>query len=584
MAYQSIPLERFSETFATSTELSSVAIGGNIVSFSDEFFAEAFHLLLAEPAPSLKGQFGPKGALYSGWETRRHNPTYDWVVIKLGTTGTVKGFDIDTTHFNGNEAPEASVQAVNVPDGEAPPTADDSRWSEILPKVKLGPTSRHLFTVPETSPINYVKLNMYPDGGIARFRVYGDVVAIHPASSEKLFDAAHVFAGGRVVFTSDQHFGVGSNLILPGRGKDMGDGWETKRSRQPNHKDWVIIKLGAPVYLSDISVDTAHFKGNFPQYCEVHAIQSATDIPPHSPSHQPPASANPQSEANATASSQDEWTLVLSKAYLGPHREHSFQLENVVDQKFTHIRLTIYPDGGVKRIRAFGSKVPSDGRLGGALETAGEAVTSADSVSSVLDKPSRSIPALPITPEAFSPFSQVIQSYPDVNAVPSPRTTKVTPANFGTALKYHKLALLDSSYPEGSGATPGISVYHCQPVEVVRVGNAGQVEVNALERHPHTNQAFIPMGKDAGKRYVVVVGLNSPEDKPDLQSLRAFLVRGDQGIVYNKAVWHLPMTVLDGPMDLACVETQIGNGDASDYEIVELKGEESRIVVRISNA
>lgn len=98
----------------------------------------------------------------------------------------------------------------------------------------------------------------------ARFRVYGLVSPVFPTSLDVQLDLAHVFSGGRVVFTSDQHFGVGSNLILPGRGeqplspetkqktyayclgKDMGDGWETKRSRQKGHKDWVIIKLYVP--------------------------------------------------------------------------------------------------------------------------------------------------------------------------------------------------------------------------------------------------------------------------------------------------------------------------------------------------
>lgn len=59
----------------------------------------------------------------------------------------------------------------------------------------------------------------------------------------ELIDLAHVFAGGRVISVSDQHYGKGSNLLLPGRGKDMGDGWETKRSREAGHKDWVLVRL-----------------------------------------------------------------------------------------------------------------------------------------------------------------------------------------------------------------------------------------------------------------------------------------------------------------------------------------------------
>ncbi|KAI0028611.1 allantoicase [Vararia minispora EC-137] len=554
MSYEQIPLDQFSKVFSSLTELSSVATGGEIVFVSDDFFAEAFHLLLVEPAASLKGQFGPKGALYDGWESRRHNPAYDWVIIKLGTTGSLKGFDVDTSHFNGNEAPQASVQALSLPLGEAPPRFDDARWEEVLPKIKLGPNSRHLFTILPTAPVNYVKFNMYPDGGIARFRVYGDVEPIHPSDARELFDAAHVFAGGRVVLTSDQHFGAGANLILPGRGKDMGDGWETKRSRQTDHKDWTIIKLGSPLYISYVVVDTAHFKGNFPQYCEVHAISSLSEIPPHSPSH------------------ADEWMLILPRANLGPHREHFFAVENAEGKTFTHIRLTIYPDGGIKRVRVFGSKLPTSRYVHS--DTASDAVNAYNSRENDISRPStRETIALPISPEAFAPFGQVIQSYPDVNATPSPRSIKITSANSGTALKYHKLMLLASSYPEALSATSGISVYRCEPAP-----NAREVEVKVLERHPYTNQAFIPLGADADQRYIVAVAENGEDDRPNLSSLRAFVVRGDQGVVYDTAVWHLPMTVIDGPMDLACVETQVGNGEPADCETVELVAD--RVIVK----
>ncbi|KAI0268773.1 allantoicase [Gloeopeniophorella convolvens] len=582
MSYDRILSDQSSvHPFATTIELSSVALGGAVVSVSDEFFAEAFHLLLVQPAQSLKGQFGPNGALYDGWESRRHNPAHDWAIIKLGTTGTVVGFDIDTTHFNGNEGPEASVDALLIAEGEEAPTADDARWTEILPKVSLGPTSSHLFKIPETQAINYVKLNMYPDGGIARFRVYGNVVPIHPKSPGEVFDLGHVFAGGKVVFTSDQHFGVGSNLTLPGRGEDMSDGWETKRSRQPAHKDWVIIKLGAAGHLSHVAIDTANFKGNFPQYCELHAINSDSDIPPHTASHAPPPTCYPASEKDAPCADEDKWALVLPQVYLGPHREHFFQVDSAGKGVFTHVRLTIYPDGGVKRVRVFGSKEPSPGNesLTQSFEKSEEdpepAVSEVPTGQTSVSR--RRIPALPLTPEAFAPFGQVIQSYSDVTG--APRSVKVTPANFGTAAKYHKLSLLESSYPEGSGATAGISVYRCQAAEVTRNGARREVMLDALERHPYTNQAFLPMGHDKDNKYLVVVAKNGSDDRPDISSLRAFIAQANQGIVYNTGTWHQPMTVLDGPMDLACVETQIGNGEAVDCEVIDLRQESGERVV-----
>ncbi|KAG6378302.1 galactose-binding domain-like protein [Boletus reticuloceps] len=563
MSHQSIPPDAFPATFGQSTELSSVALGGKIVKVSDEFFAEAFHLLVVEPAPSLKGQFGPNGALYSGWETRRHNPTFDWCIIRLGTTGTIVGFDIDTSHFNGNEAPGVSVDALLAPNSDSEPDLTNATWIEILPKVPLGPSSRHFFKIPETTRFNYVKLNMYPDGGIARFRVYGHVAPVQPDEDSVSFDMAHVFAGGRVVYTSDQHFGVGSNLTLPGRGKDMSDGWETKRSRQQGHKDWVIIQLrvGATGRVQVAEIDTANFKGNFPESCELHGCYMA--------------------EGNVPPSDSELWVPVLSRVKLGPHRRQFFQLETNPEDVFNHVKLTIYPDGGIKRVRIIGTR--GAGGLDTAAIVSGEGLVdtgteqvSARNVGRIVNDVTKAkvIPVLPLTHEAFAPYGQVIQAYGDHAA--APRGTKITPANGGTAAKFHKLALVRASYPEGVGATSGLSVYRCQPVSVVN----GRVRLGVLERHPYTNQAFVPMGgggiegddaiKDPGRRYLVVVALNGRDDGPDLKSVRAFVASAGQGVVYGTGIWHQPMTVLDKAMDFTCVETQIGNGEQADCEVVEM--------------
>ncbi|KAJ7496105.1 galactose-binding domain-like protein [Mycena galericulata] len=553
MAIRRIPLDDFSE-FAGTTELSSVALGGRVVSVSDDFFAEAYHLLLVEPAPSLKGQFGPKGALFSGWESRRHNPAYDWCIIQLGTSGSIAGFDVDTSHFNGNEAPHVSVDVLSGLASEEP-SEDDPRWVEVLPKEAMLPSSRHLFRVPETPGVNFVKLNMYPDGGIARFRVYGHVEAVHPHDEAEAFDLAHVFAGGRVEFTSDQHFGVGSNLILPGRGKDMGDGWETKRSREKGHKDWAIIKLGAPGALEQVEIDTAHFKGNFPESCEIHALAITGDV-----------------DWTIGRGEDHEWSLILPRTKLGPHRQHYFQLENVQGKLYTHVKVTIHPDGGIKRVRIMGTKVQSKSSPlktnedAGLVEVPPAVVPSWDSMA---------VPVLPLTPEAFAPFGKVIQAYGDHTA--APKGTKITSANYGTASKFHKLTLLASSYPPEVEATTGLSVYRCNPLE--GISDDGTVELKTMERHPFTNQAFIPMGRgsgeglaDPGSAYLVVVAKNAADGGPDSTTVRAFVASAAQGIAYDTAVWHQPMTVLRKALDFTCVETQVGDGRSADCEIVELEG------------
>jgi len=477
-------------------------------------------------------------------------------IIKLGNPGNILGFDIDTAHFNGNEAPQSSVEVL-FNSSSSEPEHDDPRWTQVLPVVNLGPSSRHLFTVPEWETASHVKLNMYPDGGIARFRVYGVVRPRYPHNAAEPFDLAHVFSGGTVPYTSDQHFGVGSNLILPGRGKDMGDGWETKRSRQKDHIDWAIIKLGVAGRLEFAEIDTAHFKGNFPESCELHATDS---------------------DVVARDQKNVQWTPVLSRTKLGPHRRHFFQLENVQDRIYSHVKLTIYPDGGVKRVRIIGHRVDTADALRAAFLAASDEVVPAiltPKVRSMQRRPTF-IPVLPLTADAFEGFGQVIQAYADSSA--APRGTKITAANGATAKKFHRLALINHSYWAGANALTGLSAYRSQPVKDVAGDKTW--EITTLERHAFTNQAFIPMGcsemggddglENPGSWYLVVVAKNGADDKPDLTTLRAFMATAAQGIMYDTAVWHQPMTVFDRPMDFTCVETQIGDGGKADCEIVEL--------------
>ncbi|PFH53826.1 hypothetical protein AMATHDRAFT_45281 [Amanita thiersii Skay4041] len=531
MSFQRIALSHFAEHFALSTglciralpsvELSSIALGASVISVSDDFFAEAENLLKVEPAPSLKGHYGPNGALYSGWESRRHNPAFDWCIIKLGTVGTVIGFDIDTSHFNGNEAPEVSVDALRgEPTGKLSPI--DSKWTEILPKVPLGPNSRHLFKIPRTGGVNYVKLNMYPDGGIARFRVYGDVVPIFPANVTDSFDMAHVFAGGRVDFTSDQHFGVGSNLILPGRGHDMGDGWETKRSRQEGHKDWAIIRLGNPGLLEEVEIDTAHFKGNYPESCEVHALFSPSDI-------------NWKSQDK-----EGDWTLILPRVKLGPHQQHRFKLINIAQKPYSHVKVTVYPDGGIKRVRVIGRRSPEVGLARQEPSTSTFHPTSGHDHDK--SRKATTLPIFPLTPEAFAPYGQVLQAYTGGDSVP--KGVRVTSANSGSATKFHKLSILNSAYPEHSDASTGISMYRCKPLE--DFAEDGTVVLTLLERHSYTNQAFIPLGRgkggeslsDPAEKYLVVVARNGTNDQPDMETLRGFVATTAQGVVYDMGIWR----------------------------------------------
>jgi len=265
---------------------------------------------------------------------------------------------------------------------------------------------------------------------------------------------------------------------------------------------------GCGGYLSHVEIDTAHFKGNFPESCELHAINSSGLVPPHQ-------------QGISETGEETQWATILPRNKLGPHRRHFFQLQSADRVKYTHVMLTIHPDGGVKRVRVIGTQslVPDAGGI------------------KLLD-------ALPLTPEGFVPFGQVVQGYRDLNAVP--RGVRVTGANQGSALKFHKLSLSESSYPAEVQATAGLSVYRCQPIDA-KLG--GHWDVKVLERHLHTNQGFIPMGicstkegdqglEESARGYLVVVAQNGKDDGPDLETMRAFIATSAQGIVYNTGIWR----------------------------------------------
>lgn len=238
-----------------------------------------------------------------------------------------------------------------------------------------------------------------------------------------------------------------------------------------------------------------------------------------------------------------EWTLILPRTKLGPHRQHYFQLDNVHGRVYTHVKVTIHPDGGIKRIRIIGTKA-SEGSVFRTYEASTLMHgTSSVPTSVIPPRPTNPtiIPVLPLTPEAFAPFGQVIQAYADHNAVP--KGTRITPANQGSASKFHKLSLLDASYPVDAGATAGISVYRCNPLANIAEDSTSEVKI--LERHPFTNQAFVPMGggpgeglRDPGQAYLVVVAKNAADGGPDPLTLRAFVASAAQGIVYDTAVWR----------------------------------------------
>lgn len=313
-----------------------------MLAYSDQWFAEADNLLTNKPPIHQPGKMVYTGAWYDGWETRRHNPEpFDWAIVRLGvSSGTVKGVEVDTAYFTGNYAPAISVEGCFATDDEEVVSWKGGRgkWETILGIHECGASQRHGWKLdaPTGKQYTHVRLNMYPDGGIARFRLFGHAVPVFPADTEAILDLAAAQNGAVATSCSNQHFTTPDNLLLPGRGKNMGDGWETARSRVKGHEDWAIIRLGAPGYPQKVVVDTAHFRGNFPQAVRIEAINWTGE--------------------RAPASDADGWRTIVEPSKCSADKEHEFEVKKAGDEVATHVKLVMIPDGGVKRMRVLAKR------------------------------------------------------------------------------------------------------------------------------------------------------------------------------------------------------------------------------------
>ncbi|MGN6229840.1 MAG: allantoicase [Trinickia sp.] len=315
--------------------LADPRLGAQALEASDEFFAPKARMLNPEPAVFIPGKYDEHGKWMDGWETRRKRTTgYDWCIVKLARAGIVKGLDIDTSHFTGNFPPAASIEAAYVPGGEQP--GSSTQWTQIVPSTTLQGNAHHYVEVPNDQPYTHLRLNLYPDGGVARLRVYGQPqVDWTNVSRGAPVDLAAMENGAYVVAANNQHFGAASNMLMPGRGVNMGDGWETRRRREPGN-DWAIIALARPGTITKIEVDTAFFKGNFPDRCSIQAafVTGGTD--------------------SSLITQAMFWPTLLGEQKLEMDKQHFFESEVAAIGPVTHLRLNIIPDGGVSRLRAWG--------------------------------------------------------------------------------------------------------------------------------------------------------------------------------------------------------------------------------------
>jgi allantoicase len=313
--------------FRSFLDLASERLGGSVLYANDDFFAPKENLLHPHAPVWKEHEYTERGKWMDGWESRRKREAgHDFAIVRLGATGIVRGVVVDTSFFRGNYPESCSIEATAVRPDASVDALLGAEWREILTRSRLEGNSENLFGISATDAVSHLRFNIFPDGGVARLRVHGEVLPdwrlVGGLGGE--VDLAAAENGGDVLTCSDMFFGPKHNLIMPGRAANMSDGWETRRRRSPGN-DWVIVRLAAEGEIRRIEIDTNHFKGNYP---DTAAIDASSD--------------------------GEHWTELLPRTKLAAHTRHFFIDELVSDAPFTHVRLNVYPDGGVSRLRVWG--------------------------------------------------------------------------------------------------------------------------------------------------------------------------------------------------------------------------------------
>jgi allantoicase len=366
---------------ALYTDLAARRLGGQALSCSNDFFAEMENLLKAEAPIFQPGVFTERGQLMDGWESRRRRflpdgtsddgLQYDWCIIKLGSQGIIRGINANTAHFLGNAPQQVSIEACNIQAA----TTEETEWTQLIDITTVNPGSDNLIDVPAIEKDGlilseqvwtHVRFNMFPDGGVARLNIYGEIVADQNwfLKGEPL-DLAYIKNGARPVACSDMFFSAPENVLMPERGANMGDGWETKRRRSigdvevDRGNDWLILQLATRGNIEKILIDTCHFKGNYPN---AFALEGAVLTPDQAGNIEAlTADSHLDARFDKTGGEEQlaiEWTPIMERTSLFADREHTFKNEvTAKEQSFTHVRLKMYPDGGISRIRLWGFPV-----------------------------------------------------------------------------------------------------------------------------------------------------------------------------------------------------------------------------------
>ncbi|GGX94467.1 putative allantoicase [Streptomyces minutiscleroticus] len=333
--------------FTRHADLADRLLGAGVVAANDEFFAQRENLLVPGRAEFDPERFGHKGKVMDGWETRRRrgvsadhpwpaDDDHDWALVRLGAPGVIRGIVVDTAHFRGNHPQAVSIEAASVPGTPTPEEllADDVKWTTLVPRTPIGGHAANGFEVTSQERFTHLRVNQYPDGGIARLRVHGEVVPDREwLAALGTFDVVALENGGSVEDASDLFYSPAAHTIRPGRSRRMDDGWETRRRRDHGH-DWIRYRLTARSEIRALEIDTACLKGNSAGWASVSVRDGDGENAP--------------------------WTEVLPRTRLQPDTNHRFVLP--APAVGTHARIDIHPDGGISRLRLFGSLTqPADG-------------------------------------------------------------------------------------------------------------------------------------------------------------------------------------------------------------------------------
>ncbi|HEU4887075.1 MAG TPA: allantoicase [Thermoanaerobaculia bacterium] len=313
--------------FRDLLDLASERLGGSVLYANDDYFAEKENLLKPSKPVWKEHEYTDRGKWMDGWESRRKRvPGYDFAIIRLGLRGVVRGVVVDTAFFRGNYPESCSIEGTSMRIDAPVEALLEAEWREILPRSPLQGDSENLFEITKSDALTHLRFNIFPDGGVARLRVHGEVVPewrlVGGLGNE--VDLAAAENGGDVLNCSDMFFGPKHNLIMPGRAHNMSDGWETRRRRGPGH-DWVIVKLATEGQVRRIELDTNHFKGNYPDTASIEGSRDG-----------------------------ESWTELLPRTKMQAHTRHFFIDELLTSEPFTHLRMNVYPDGGVSRMRVWG--------------------------------------------------------------------------------------------------------------------------------------------------------------------------------------------------------------------------------------